>query len=118
MSRIHRNLHAARAGAPQWVRTIVGRVDAYLARLILVNVTTRIRRGSAARCLESGVRAVVAFFDGKETDAEPEGEWQRVSFDPRRDTEFVAAGRQFNKADAARLEPCGAAFVLNPRWEQ
>ncbi len=93
--RIHRNLHAARKGTPQWVRTERGKVVEYLPTVALRDVTTRVRPGGVRRCQEQGVRQVCAFFDGFRIDpadlptSEPEA---IVRFDPRQDEQFHAVG--------------------------
>jgi hypothetical protein len=120
--RVHRNLHAARAGGPQWVSTVRGKVAAYLPSVALENVTTRVQPGGVAACQRSGVRSVVAFFDGHETDPVhvwnlDSPAWQRVQFDPRHDSAFRAGDRIFNRASVACLCADGSTYVLNPTWE-
>lgn len=120
--RIHRNLHNAKAGGPQWVSTLRGKVDAYLDSVYLANVTTRIQPAGQRKCQESGVRSVCAYFDGDQAQAWevqagcPHG-WHRVSYDPRVDSSFLADGRPWNTADAVRLQADGVTYVLNPSFE-
>lgn len=121
--RIHRNLHNARRGGPQWVHTARGKVQAYLDSVCLVNVTTRIQPAGQRKCQESGVRSVCAFFDG-DRPAEAYlgcGEWHRVSYDPRKDEAFLFAvggfTQSWNTAEAVRLDTDGSCYVLNPTWE-
>ena len=124
--RIHRNLHNARRGGPQWVSTVRGKVDAYLDFVALENVTTRIQPAGQRKCQESGVRSVCAFFDG---DAVSEGRidtgtWQLVSYDPRVDSCFQATDMEtgektpWNRADVARLDTNGSTWVLRPTFEE
>jgi hypothetical protein len=127
--RVHRNLHNARRGGPQWVHTHGGRVQAYLEAITLVNVSTRIQPAGQAKCQASGVRSVVAFFDGDEATTEflskpQRGSWQLVSYDPRRDSAFRVCAElpshhngDWNVADVAELRTDGSTWVLNARWE-
>lgn len=116
--RIHRNLHNARAGGPQWVSTVRGRVDEYHEAVSLSDVRTRIQPGGRAKCERRQVRNVCAFFDGDSCRPRRVGQgWQRVSFDPRLNTEFLADGEPWNVADAAELRSDGSAWVLHPRLE-
>ena len=127
--RVHRNLHNAKRGGPQWVSTVRGKVDAYLDDVLLTGVTTRIQPAGARKCAESGVRSVCAYFDGdKPTGAYVgTGEWHRVAYDPRVDAAFQFLAhvpgeadlqpRPWNAADAAALRADGSTWVLNPRWE-
>ena len=117
--RLHRNLHKARVGGPQWVSTVRGKVDEYLDEVVLVHVTTRIQPGGLARCALQRRRDVCAFFDGgrAEESCVMDERWCRVSFDPRQDRTFLANGKPWNAADMAYLREDGSAFVLNPRWE-
>lgn len=138
--RVHRNLHNARKGGPQWVRTERGKVAEYLDSVCLMDVTTRVQPGGVRRCQERQVRAVCAFFDGaRATDREitdrrmaTGGTWERVAFDPREDDEFMvlpsgaevrampypgAYRGRWNAADAVMLNPDGACYALNARWE-
>ena len=125
--RIHRNLHNARRGGPQWVSTAKGKVQAYLDEVYLVNVSTRIQPAGARKCADSGVRSVFAFFDGNQVDASDSslsvagGLWYRVAYDPRKDSTFLAcdhAGAMpWNRADAVQLRADGVCLVLNPRLE-
>jgi len=115
--RVHRNLHKARAGGPQWVSTVRGRVDEYLDEVVLMNVTTRIQPGGLAKCKKRQRRDVCAYLDGDRGHRVDDGhEWQRVAFDPRCDANFLADGRPWNVADMAHLRCDGSALVLNPRW--
>lgn len=127
--RIHRNLHNARHGGPQWVHTVRGKVEAYLDSVLLVDVTTRIQPAGQAKCQTSGVRSVCAFFDGVQntTAYVGTGSWDKVVYDPRVDDAFlsghpslVALGstslKRWNTADAVRLTPEGECFVLGARW--
>lgn len=114
MIRIHRNLHRARAGGPQWVRTQRGKVAEYLESVTLTNVTTRTRPGCMDDCKESQKRAVCAFFDGVPAVHAPEGDWQRVSFDPRVDNHFHVDGKPWNRARATQLRADGSCWVLDP----
>lgn len=116
--RIHRNLHAARQGKPQWVETRAGRVAAYLDSVTLLNVSTRIQLGGLKRCQENQVRQVCAYMDGELSAETPAGDWQRIAFDPRKDTHFLANGLPWNLASAVRLEADGKSYVLNPRLEE
>ncbi len=127
--RIHRNLHNARRGGPQWVHTVKGKVEAYLDSVLLVNVTTRIQPAGQAKCQTSGVRSVCAFFDGDlPTGAYVgTGSWDKVVYDPRVDDAFLAGHpslvklgstslRRWNAADAVRLDADGSCLVLGARW--
>lgn len=117
--RLHRNLHNARAGGPQWVSTVRGRVDQYLDEVLLVHVTTRIQPAGLAKCALQQRRDVCAYLDGGLcVDEVPcNADWRRISFDPRRDRTFLADGKPWNAADMVHLRVDGSAFVLNPRWE-
>ena len=127
--RVHRNLHNAKRGGPQWVHTHAGRVQSYLEAITLVNVSTRIQPAGQAKCQTSGVRSVVAFFDGDEvsndwlTSNESVNDvWQRMAYDPRVNDAFQvvdAHGHQlpWNAADATELRADGSTWVLNARWE-
>jgi len=116
--RVHRNLHHARKGGPQWVSTVRGRVDEYLSEVVLLQVRTRIQPAGIAKCALQRKRDVCAFFDGGRTyDLPQKGQWKAVSFDPRVDKTFLADGSAWNAADAAHLRPDGSTVVLNPRWE-
>jgi hypothetical protein len=119
--RIHRNLHNARKGGPQWTRTERGKVVEYLDAVALRDVTTRVRQGGIRRCQEKGQREVCAFFDGFLVDpadlptTEPEA---LVRFDPRYDSQFFAAGFDvpggrfaFRSAEYVLLAESGAAYV-------
>lgn len=124
-TRIHRNLHNARRGGPQWVETKGGKVRAYLDSVLLTNVTTRIQPAGARKCRDTGVRSVCAFFDGVRGSDDRgyvgTGTWHRISYDPRRDEAFTyvddALIAPWNAADAVQLRTDGSAYVLNPRWE-
>lgn len=135
MSRIHRNLHNAKAGGPQWVHTVSGKVEAYLEQVHLTDVTTRIQPAGARKCAASGVRSVVAFFDGafattsqvealENVDDRIEG-WHRVAYDPRTDDAFLylvtdepaVPAQRWNAADAVALTSSGRTYVLRPRWQ-
>lgn len=120
--RVHRNLHNARRGGPQWVHTVKGRVSAYLDEVRLTSVTTRIQPAGAAKCAATQVRSVCAFFDGQETSFNTpaeggHGTWQRIGYDPRKDASFMADGTAWNAAAAVELRADGSAWVLGPRWE-
>ena len=116
--RVHRNLHAARAGKPQWVETQRGRVVRYLRSLTLTDVSTRIQPAAAAKCKAEGVRRVCAFFDGTEAilanRSTKASDWQRIDYDPRNGQGFTAANVEWTHAEAVHLRDDGAAFVLNP----
>ncbi len=131
--RIHRNLHNARHGGPQWVHTVKGRVAQYLEEVYLTSVTTRIQPAGQAKCQASGVRSVCAFFDGEEVQpvtfttgvVRRAGGWRRISYDPRKDSSFFADGQKlypslnaepWNTADAVKLLRDGSSWVLNPQW--
>ena len=119
--RIHRNLHNARRGGPQWVSTVRGKVHQYLHDLRLKNVTTRIQPAGQRKCQESGVRSVCAYFDGDRENrlaTEIAGEWLRVSYDPRVDSSFLANGQPWNTAAAVELRADGSCYVLNPSFEE
>ena len=120
--RYHRNLHNAKRGGPQWVRTERGRVAEYLETVTLVNVTTRLQPAGVRKCQERGVRSVCAYLDG-----EPrpnlnanggQGNWQRIQFDPRSDNHFLADGQPWNAAAAVKLEQDGSAYALFPTWKE
>ena len=119
--RIHRNLHNAKRGGPQWSRTERGKVVEYLKSVALREVSTRVRQGGVRRCQSRGVREVCAFFDGERIDpnqlpkSEPEAV---VRFDPRVDSQFYAAGFDmpgsrfpFARADFIALTDDGRAYV-------
>jgi len=119
--RIHRNLHNAKRGGPQWTRTERGKVVEYLDAVALRDVSTRVRPGGVRRCQDRGVREVCAFFDGQRIDptdlptSEPEA---AVRFDPRVDSQFYAAGFDvpgsrfpFSRADFIALTHSGRAYV-------
>jgi hypothetical protein len=116
--RVHRNLHNAKRGGPQWTVTARGRVVEYLADVHLAGVTTRIQPAGAARCHSTGVRSVCAFFDGERvTDLhDVDGPWLRVTYDPRKHSDFMANGERFNVAAGAWLRRDGSTVVLAPRW--
>ena len=135
--RVHRNLHNAKAGGPQWVHTHKGKVAEYLDSVLLTEVTTRIQPAGQRKCQAAGVRSVCAFFDGTPgddvqglvaaiddvLDVVDGSEWRRVSYDPRVDDGFLsynpATGIKdhWNTAAAAHLRADGSTWVLNPRWE-
>jgi hypothetical protein len=116
--RVHRNLHKARAGGPQWVVTKRGRVVEYLDRAVLVNITTRVQPGGLRRCRKKQVRNVCGFLDGEGVTRRPAGEgWMPIQFDPRKDLAFLACGKPWNRAAAVVLEQDGKAWVLAPTWE-
>ncbi len=128
--RVHRNLHNAKRGGPQWVVTERGKVVEYLVSVALVDVTTRIQPGGAAKCRTSGVRSVVAFFDGTHADnqaliaaVKDEG-GQRITYDPRSDSEFYSYAllgslpKRWNTADAVILNADGTSYAYNPRWQE
>jgi hypothetical protein len=118
--RVHRNLHNARRGGPQWVRTAKGKVAEYLEAVVLTGVTTRIQPAGQRKCQESGTRSVCAYFDGQRT-GKAHGVWHKVSYDPRSDDSFTAwvEGKPvpWNTADAAHLRADGSTWVTNPTWE-
>ena len=121
--RLHRNLHNARRGGPQWVVTVRGRVHAYRDSIMLQNVTTRVQPGGVKRCAAKGVREVVAFLDGDEiAPSEAVGfkwRWRRISFDPRTDTQFSAEGfGPFDRALYIHLRADGSSWVLSPAYEE
>lgn len=124
-TRIHRNLHNARRGGPQWVETRGGKVQACLDSVLLTNVTTRIQPAEARKCRESGQRAVCAFFDGVRGGDDRgyvgTGTWLRIAYDPRHNSTFEWVDgdvrRAWNRAQAVRLEADGSAWALEPRWE-
>jgi hypothetical protein len=116
--RVHRNLHKARAGGPQWVVTKSGRVLEYLDRVVLENVTTRIQPGGLRRCRKKQVRNVCGFLDGECLSRRPAGEgWLPIRFDPRKDLAFLAGDTPWNRAAAVDLKSDGTAWVLAPTWE-
>ncbi|MEI2421998.1 hypothetical protein V6O07_17100, partial [Arthrospira platensis SPKY2] len=122
--RVHRNLHQARAGGPQWVLTKRGKVQAYRETVGLLGVNTKISAAVRKRCELKQRRTVCAYIEGLVTDrtALPVGAWLRISFDPRREAYFMASGddgerKPWNAADAARFDDDGSGWVLNPRWE-
>lgn len=122
--RVHRNLHRARAGGPQWVLTQRGKVQEYRRTVALLAVNTRIRSATRKRCEVEQRRTVCAYIEGDVTDQgiSPTGDWCRISFDPRREANFMAhdsngARRPWNTADAARFDEDGTGWVLSPRWE-
>lgn len=122
--RVHRNLHNARKGGPQWVETISGKVTRYLEEVKLTGVSTRIQPAGQAKCQSSGVRSVIAFFDGAEApgaDVLP-GTWERVEYDPRVDSTFLVRHNDdttapWNVAIGAHLRADGSTWVLGARWE-
>ena len=118
--RVHRNLHNARRGGPQWVETKGGRVQRYLEEVVMLDVTTRIQPAGARKCRETQVRGVCAFFDGSPAgDWQPQvphSGWQRVSYDPRSDIDFMAGGLPWNAARAVCLDADGHCYVLEPEW--
>lgn len=117
--RIHRNLHNAKRGGPQWTETVSGKVARYLETVTLVDVSTRIRPAAARKCLETNVRRVCAFLDGTEatapTTTTTRRAWCRLGYDPRKDASFLADGRPWTHADAVELRADGSGWVLNPR---
>lgn len=119
--RVHRNLHNARRGGPQWVHTVKGRVSAYLDEVQLANVTTRIQPAGAAKCAATQVRSVCAFFDGEETHISPpliQRGWEPVCYDPRADDAFhTPEGVKWNAAEYVVLASDGRAWAYNPRWQ-
>lgn len=117
--RVHRNLHKARSGGPQWVLTKSGRVVEYLARATLVNVSTRIQPSVLRRCREKKVRNVCGFLDGQRVEHREATEgWLPIRFDPRCDDVFLAGDKEWNRAEAVILTANGRAWVLNPRWQK
>jgi|SRR6056297_988103 len=118
--RVHRNLHRARIGGPQWVQTERGRVKGYLEEITLEEVSTRIQAGGRRRCEEKQVRSVCGFLDGVPGGKEggQPSAWRRISFDPRVDETFMAEGKRWNRAEAVRLCGDGSAWALRPRWEE
>ena len=124
--RVHRNLHNARKGGPQWVVTRRGKVFEYLESCTLSGVTTRIQPAGQAKCAEKQVRSVCAYFDGFSSPADPTSgtgkmpvgnAWKVLAYDPRCDTEFMADGQPWNTADAAYMAPDGTTYILNPTLE-
>jgi hypothetical protein len=121
--RVHRNLHNAKRGGPQWVETKAGKVARYLDEVKLHDVSTRIQPAGQAKCQTSGVRSVVSFFDGVEG-ASIEfaiGTWERVEYDPRVDNTFLVRRGDntapWNVAIGAHLRADGSTWVLGARWE-
>jgi hypothetical protein len=121
--RVHRNLHNARRGGPQWVETQKGKVVRYLEEVKLREVSTRIQPAGQAKCQSSGVRSVIAFFDGVEG-ASIEfaiGTWERVEYDPRVDSNFLVRRgdntSRWNVAKGAHLRADGSTWVVGARWE-
>ena len=132
--RVHRNLHAARKGGPQWVETARGRVVRYWAELELRDVSTRIQPAGAERCKLTQVRSVCAFLDGElhTGPASVWAAWSRVKYDPRHHAAFLHdqrgaapsavpderhGWRRWNRADRVILNQDGSCYALNPRWE-
>lgn len=122
--RIHRNLHNAKAGGPQWVETKGGKVQQYLDSVALLDVSTRIQPAGQRKCQETNVRSVCAFFDGELTDVPGlrNDSWLRVEYDPRVDDTFKAVSSTgvrypWNRAAAAHLCADGSTWVLNPTLE-
>lgn len=122
--RVHRNLHRARAGGPQWVVTQRGKVQEYRSTVALLAVNTRIRAATRKRCEVQQRRTVCAYIEGEITNQvmSSTGAWCRISFDPRREANFMAcdsdgARRPWNTADAARFDEDGTGWALNARWE-
>lgn len=121
--RVHRNLHNARVGGPQWVETVKGKVARYLDEVRLTNVSTRIQPAGQAKCQASGVRSVVAFFDGVEAPGAHvlPGTWERVEYDPRVNSNFQVIRNHYpmpwNVAIGAHLRADGSTWVLGARWE-
>lgn len=131
--RVHRNLHAARAGAPQWVITDGrGRVVERVPYLALADVETMVQPAGVRRCHETGVRAVCARFKGRPAalwELPDAGlEWWRTQFDPRRDEAFMAViespfgpealSLKWNHARYALLAPSGSCTVFDPEWRE
>lgn len=118
--RVHRNLHAARQGKPQWVETPKGRGArvVYHENMILRGVTTRIQPAAAAACEREQVRRVCAFFVGTpdlpEHDDLPAEGWKRIAYDPRTGGGFTCDGVEWEHADAVALNRDGSAYALNP----
>lgn len=121
--RVHRNLHNARVGGPQWVETKSGKVQRYLEEVKLTGVSTRIQPAGQTKCQTSGVRSVVSFFDGVEAPgaAVLPGTWERVEYDPRVDNTFLVRRADntapWNVAIGAHLRADGSTWVLGARWE-
>ena len=122
--RVHRNLHHARVGGPQWVLTRRGRVQAYRVEVGLLGVRTKIGEAVRKRCELNQRRTVCAYVEGVVIDVAvlPAGAWLRMSFDPRREANFMVfstdgARWAWNAADAARFDEEGIGWALNPRWE-
>jgi len=138
MMRVHRNLHAARQGTPQWVQTLRGRVVAYHPEIALSSVTTRIQPAGARACRQEQVRRVCAFLDGWPagmaeyagwTADELTGDplWRRIVFDPRREDQFGllnpwgAVDRfgfysRWNAADMVLMLSDGSSWARRARW--
>ena len=116
--RVHRNLHNARHGGPQWVHTVKGLVNEYLEEVVLTGVTTRIQPAGQRKAKDTQVRNVCAYFDGDRGDASVIAgkTWHRVSYDPRKDTAFQADGARWNTADATVLAADGVTYVCGARW--
>ena len=118
--RVHRNLHAARKGGPQWVETKGGRVAAYHAELQLAGVTTRLQPAGVRKCQERQVRSVCAYLDGGLChDAPPlvSPGWEPVVFDPRRHDQFTTPnGEPWNAAAYVILAADGRAWAYRPTW--
>ena len=121
--RIHRNLHNAKKGGPQWVETKGGKVAQYLETVALVDVSTRIQPAGARKCQQTNVRSVCAFFDGEQTDVPGmrNENWYRVVYDPRVDDQFRykkgLVTYPWNRAAAAHLCADGSTWILNPTYE-
>jgi len=121
--RVHRNLHNARKGGPQWVETQKGKVVRYLEEVKLTGVSTSIQPAVQAKCQESGVRSVIAFFDGVEAPGAHvlPGTWERVEYDPRVNSNFQVIRNHYptpwNVAIGAHLRADGSTWVLGARWE-
>ncbi len=119
--RYHRNLHNAKRGGPQWVRTERGRVAEYLETVELEGVTTRLQPAGVRKCQERNVRSVCAFLDGEPTHQAPplvSPGWEPICFDPRVDQNFrTPEGLEWNAADYVILASDGRSWAYRPRWE-
>lgn len=133
--RVHRNLHNAKRGGPQWVRTHRGKVAEYLDSVALSDVSTRVQAGGVKRAQAAQVRNVCAYLDGTPDPVHPHalppgetpfdgGLWFKVTFDPRTDDSFgyrpVSDGAivySWNRARRVILLPTGEAWVSDPTWE-
>lgn len=100
-----------------------GRVQEYREAAAVMEVATKIRQAAREECEIQQRRTVCAYLEGVLVDIAqlPQGEWRMTSFDPRREGEFMTVDgegnrRPWNRAEAARFDDDGKAWVLNAEW--